>query len=70
MLGANTIGAELVPCHCQLCVDANVDKKLGANWIGTETFDFGATNNGAKRRVYFLKSYCQGCICEIFFKKS
>jgi hypothetical protein len=59
-----------LPRHRQLCVDANVDKKLGANWVGTETFDFGATNNGAKRMVYFLKSYCQGHICEFFLKRT
>jgi hypothetical protein len=46
-----------LPHHHQLCVDAVVGKELGANWAGAETFDLGANNNGAKRRVDFLKSY-------------
>jgi hypothetical protein len=31
--------------------------------------DLGANNNGAKRRFHFLKSYCQGRICENLSKK-
>jgi hypothetical protein len=46
-----------------------VDKELGANWAGAETFDLGANNNSAKRRIYFLKSYCQRRICENLSKK-
>jgi hypothetical protein len=44
-------------------------KELGANWAGAETFDLGANNNGVKRRVHFLKSYCQWRICEYLSKK-
>jgi hypothetical protein len=46
-----------------------VGKELGANWAGVEMFDLGANNNGTKRRVHFLKSYYQGCICENPSKK-
>jgi hypothetical protein len=56
--------------HRQLCVDANVGKELGANWAGAETFDLGANNNGAKRKAYFLKSYCQGRICKNLLKRT
>jgi hypothetical protein len=55
--------------HFQLCVDADLGKELGANWVGTKTFDLGANNNGAKRMVHFLKSYCQRRICENLLKK-
>jgi hypothetical protein len=58
-----------LPRHRQLCVNADVGKELGANWADTETFDLGANNNGAVRRIYFLKSYCQGRICDNLSKK-
>jgi hypothetical protein len=41
-----------------------VGKELGANWAGAKTFDLGANNNGVKRMVHFLKSYCHERICE------
>jgi hypothetical protein len=58
-----------LPRHRQLCVDADVGKELGANWAGAETFDLDANNNGAKRKVHFLKSYCQERICKNLLKK-
>jgi hypothetical protein len=59
-----------LPRQCHVCVDVNVDKELDANWTGAETFDFGANNNGAKRMIYFLKSYCQDVFVRIFRKKA
>jgi len=42
---------------------------LGAKAIGTETCKLGANCHGAEVRVYFLKGYCQGRICENLSKK-
>jgi hypothetical protein len=47
-----------------------VGKELGANWAGVEAFDLGANNNGAKRKVYFLKFCCQRRICENISKNT
>jgi hypothetical protein len=46
-----------------------VGKEFCANLAGAETFGLDANNNGAKRRVYFLKSYRQERICENLLKK-
>jgi hypothetical protein len=63
----------LAPCwlprYRQLSVDADMGTELGANMAGAETCDLDANNNGAELSVYFLKSYCQGCICEHLSKK-
>jgi hypothetical protein len=51
------LASSWLPRHFQLCIDADLGKELGANWVGTQTFDLGANNNGAKRMIHFLKSY-------------
>jgi hypothetical protein len=43
--------------------------KFGVNWVGAETFDLDVNNNDTKKRIYFLKSYCQRHIYENFLKK-
>jgi hypothetical protein len=42
---------------------------LDAKAIGTETYNLSANCHGAKARVYFLKGYHQGRICEYLSKK-
>ena len=37
---------------------------LGARAIGAETYKLGVNCHGAEVRVYFLKGYRQGYICE------
>jgi hypothetical protein len=46
-----------LPRKRHVCVDANVGKDLGAKCAGAKTCNLGANNDGAKLRVYFLKSY-------------
>ena len=42
---------------------------LGAKAIGAETCKLGVNCHGVEVRVYFLKGYCQGRICENLSKK-
>jgi hypothetical protein len=43
---------------------------LGANDHGAETCNLGANCNGVEIRVYFLKGYYQGRICENLSKRA
>jgi hypothetical protein len=58
-----------LPRRRQLYIDADVGTELGANLAGTEMCNLGANNNSVEPRVYFLKSYYQGRICEHLSKK-
>jgi hypothetical protein len=58
-----------LPRKRHVCVDANVDKDLGAKCSSAKTCNLGANNDGAKLRVHFLKSYSQGRVCENLSKK-
>ena len=72
-LGAKIHDAELMPRPRHASSHVNDTKKmtldLGAKAIDAETCKLDVNYHGAKVRVYFLKGYCQGCICENLLKK-
>ena len=72
-LGAKIHGAELMPRPRHASSHVNDTQKmtldLGAKAIGAETCKLDANCHGAEVRVYFLKGYCQGRICENLSKK-
>jgi hypothetical protein len=41
-----------------------INLDLGSNDHGTETCNLGTNCYGTEPRVYILKGYLQGCICE------
>jgi hypothetical protein len=51
-LASSLLAPRSLPRKHHVRVDANVGKDLGAKMC-----NLGANNNGAKMRVYFLKSY-------------
>jgi hypothetical protein len=68
--GVVIIGVKFfLPRKRHVYVDANVGKDFDAKCAGAKTCNLGANNDGAKLRVYFLKSFWQRCICENLSKK-
>ena len=71
--GAKIHGVELMPCPRHASSHVNDTQKmtldLGAKAISAETCKLGANCHSAEVRVYFLKGYCQGCICKNLSKK-
>jgi hypothetical protein len=61
-LGANGDGAKVLPRQRQLGVVGQVAWGLGANVNGAKLCYLGASMDGAKLRVHFLKSFRQGHI--------
>jgi hypothetical protein len=60
--GANGDGAKVLPRQRQLGVVGQVAWGLGANVNGAKLCYLGASVDGAKPRVHFLKSFRQGRI--------
>jgi hypothetical protein len=65
-VGANAHGAELWPRKHHICT---MSRYFGAIYIGAETCNLGANNDGAEVRVHFLNSNLEGHSCENLSQK-